>query len=390
MTTRETPPEPRDKGPRPNDAPASCASETGVASVQLPSGCASEVKGAGTEGAHQLSSNENAAATQKQDATRDGANGKIPWAFVVNFFLLVAGGTWLCFWLLYYTDKFDDFAKILALGGGLTWLAFVLKLLSEDRLKSLQKAADRLVFSNWLVTVLLVVACIAGYWGRAHYGTLQVELLEGSEDRTLTVKVGETSQEPRRLLPGDKVRVLAWTSQKKPTPLYVKVSGYPDLRVSISPHDRRELRIPASFIRRVILLKPTPKLIAHRTDGFRVLVTLNSGARKEIPFDGSPIWIGADEDVFVPHTMLERWRDSLSEDVRSDVMSYWQHPRALTAVGFDLTAGERVCVEFLRKGGTRYSRKDITVRALEPNQDFPQEEEIDARSDENSPDPPSC
>lgn len=33
---------------------------------------------------------------------------------------------------------------------------------------------------------------------------------------------------------------------------------------------------------------------------------------------------------------------------------------ALSAVGLDLSAGERLCVEFLRKEGTRYSRKEIT------------------------------
>jgi hypothetical protein len=140
----------------------------------------------------------------------------------------------------------------------------------------------------------------------------------------------------------------------------------------------------------VILVKPTATLIAHRTDGLQISVKLKDGTWYKTPFDGSPVWIGADEDVFVPQTMLARWRDSLADNVRSEAMSYLQHPHALTALGFDLASGERVCVELQRKSGSIYARKEITVRALEPNQEFPQEEEIDVRSDETSPDPPSC
>src|SRR5215472_5711574 len=98
--------------------------------------------------------------------------------FALNLLLLVAGGTWFCFWLLYYTDKFDDFAKLLALGGGLTWLAFVLKLLPDNRLKELQSRLDRLVFSHWWFSVLLIIAVAVGLCYRAHFGALQVELFQ--------------------------------------------------------------------------------------------------------------------------------------------------------------------------------------------------------------------
>lgn len=390
MTATKTPPDPHHKGPDPTNAPASCATKPAAVGTTHPAQrSTSDGAIAGTDGSHKLTESA-PTGTQKQDAAANNAGANTPWLFWVNLLLLIAGGTWLCFWLLYYTDKFDDFGKILALGGGLTWLAFVLKLVSEERIKALQAAVDRWVFSNWLLTALLVVACCFGYWYSAHYGTLQVELFEGSEDRTVAVKIGDAVQEPARLAPGARIRILTWTSRKKPASLYVKVSGYPDLRVSISPYERKELRIPTSFIRRVILVKPTAALIVHRTDGLQVSVKLKSGTLYKTQFDGSPIWIGADEDVFVPQTMLARWRDSLADNVRSGAMSYLQHPHAITTLGFDLSSGDRVCVELQRKSGSIYSRKDITVRALEPNQEFPQEEEIDVRSDENSTDPPSC
>jgi hypothetical protein len=107
-----------------------------------------------------------------------------------------------------------------------------------------------------------------------------------------------------------------------------------------------------------------------------------------LPFDGRPVWIGADEDVFIPQTMLERWRDGLPESIRSEVMSFLQHATAMTTSGFDLNSGDRVCVEFLRRNDAVYFRRLINVRPMEPNHDFPQEEEIDVPTGQENP--PNC
>lgn len=317
-------------------------------------------------------------------------------AFIVNLTLLVATGTWLCVWLLYYTDNFEDFAKVLALGGGLTWLAFLLKLLPDDRLKALQGQLDRLVFSRWWLTAALIIAFAVGLYTRAHFGTLQVELFQGNEERVLTVKSAGVPLDQWRLMPGDKVRIPVWTSSTMPTLLYAKVSGFPDLRIRIAPHERRALRIPAAFTRRVILLKPTPGLIAGRTSDLRIRVKLNGNVLSgedgkpvgDLPFDGRPVWVGADEDVFIPQTILERWRDGLPESVRNEVMSFLQHATATTTSGFDLNSGDRVCVEFLHRNDAVYFRRLINVRPMEPNHDFPQEEEIDVPTGQESP--PNC
>ena len=108
----------------------------------------------------------------------------------------------------------------------------------------------------------------------------------------------------------------------------------------------------------------------------------------DLPFDGRPVWIGADEDVFIPQTILERWRDGLPESVRTEVMSFLQHAGAITTSGFDLNSGDRVCVEFLRRNDAVYFRRPINVRAMEPNHDFPQEEEIDVPTGQENP--PNC
>jgi hypothetical protein len=114
-------------------------------------------------------------------------------------------------------------AKVLAIGGGLTWLAFVLKVLPDERLRELQSTVDRLIFGQWWPTVLLIIAFAAGLYCRAHIGTLQVELFQGGEERILSVKVKGIAQDPWRLLPGDMVRIPIWTNSTAPAPLYVKV-----------------------------------------------------------------------------------------------------------------------------------------------------------------------
>jgi len=311
-------------------------------------------------------------------------------AFGVNLVLLITGGTWLCFWLLHYTDKFDDFAKVLALGGGLTWLAFLLKVLPDERLKELQAVLDRLVFSQWWLTVLLIIAFSVALYCREHIGALQVELFQGSEERILTVKINGVTQDSWRLLPGDKVRLPVWTNSTKHVPVYIKVSGYPDLRIQIAPLERSQLRIPAAFTRRVILLRPTPSLISSRSASLRIRVRLNGQALSDesgkpvadLGFDGRPVWIGADEDVFIPQTMLDHWRDDLPPGARAQSMSFLQHAAAVTTTGFDLNSGDRVCVEFLRQNNAVYLRRLINVRPMEPNHDFPQEEEIDVPTEQ--------
>lgn len=330
------------------------------------------------------------APSQQGQALATAANESIAWAFLINLLLLIVGGTWVCVWLIHYTDKFDDFAKVLALGGGLTWVAFVLKVLREERLEAFQRAADRFIFSNWIVTVALLIACFVGLYSRRHLGTVQVELFLGKEERILKVQAPGRPEQSWRVAPGDKVRVVTWTSWEKPALLYVKVSGYPDLRVPVKPLERRELRIPSAFMRRVILLKPTVNLIVHRTNGFMVSVKTPGQGAKTVPFIGHPIWIGADKDVDIPQAKLDAWRQALPESARSDTMAFLQMADALTDTGFDLNPKEPVCIELIRPGGSRYLRKDILVRPIELNQDYVQEEEIDVRSEENSPDPPSC
>ena len=62
--------------------------------------------------------------------------------FVRNLFWLIALGVMVTAWIIKYTDWFSEFAGLLALGGLFSWLAFVAKILPEDRVKDLQAWVD--------------------------------------------------------------------------------------------------------------------------------------------------------------------------------------------------------------------------------------------------------
>ena len=53
--------------------------------------------------------------------------------FVCNLVLMLSLGVGVSAWVLRYTDLFEEFAGLLALGGLFSWLAFVSKLLPENR-----------------------------------------------------------------------------------------------------------------------------------------------------------------------------------------------------------------------------------------------------------------
>jgi hypothetical protein len=59
--------------------------------------------------------------------------------FYVNLLAILLFGVANSAWLLRFTDYFEVVGGLLALGGLFSWLAFVVKVLPDDRLKAIQK-----------------------------------------------------------------------------------------------------------------------------------------------------------------------------------------------------------------------------------------------------------
>lgn len=288
-------------------------------------------------------------------------------AFAVNVLLLVVLGTAVSAWLLYFSSWFDVFGGLLALGGLFSWLAFVSRILPEQRVKDLQTWLDERFFSRRAAHAPLLIA-IAGLAVLATFlGSIQVRSVGDSKDRLLWTSADAL---PTRLAPGDTVRALTWTTPWRPASRVVRISGYPPLAVRVAPWQRVTRDVPGFFhLVPVILLQPARGLMPQAHSGLTLVVSVG-GAEYSQPFDGHTVWVGCDADVEVPAPTLDAWRTGDGEFVSS-----WSRPTSVTGSQVTLRAGEHVTAKLLNANGATYGEPlTITVRQPATADDFPQVE----------------
>jgi hypothetical protein len=217
---------------------------------------------------------------------------------------------------------------VLALGGIFSWLAFVSKILSEERLKSLQASADRRLFSNRRWRTPLVVTVVAGIVSTQFCGSIDVSST-GTVDRSIWIDqdAANLAELPDRLSATTSFRGVYTTNWRSPRQIRVKVSGYPATVVSVRPGRRVDLRVPGSFVSTpVLLLRPTPALIRNLSKGWRIRVTVNGQQQPDEPLeDGRTVWVGCDENVEVPQRLLDLWAATPG----APPLALWKTPHAL-------------------------------------------------------------
>jgi len=99
--------------------------------------------------------------------------------YKLNVFVIAVLGVALCWWIYHFTDWFEAFASLLALGGIFSWLAFVAKVLPEARLKEMQDWVDSSVLTRrklWLAFILIGAVLFVG---ALCVGTIEVQALPG-------------------------------------------------------------------------------------------------------------------------------------------------------------------------------------------------------------------
>lgn len=306
-------------------------------------------------------------------------------AFGGNLLLILALGVAFSAWILYFTDWFEPFGTVLALGGIFSWLAFVSKILGEDRLKSLQASADRRLFSNPRWRKPLAFAAVAGLVAAQFYGSIEVSST-GSVDRAIWVNQDPANLQdlPDRVSATRMVRSVYATNWMRPRHVRVKVSGYPTVVVAVRPWQRIDLRAPGSFISTpVLLLRPTPALIRNLSKGWRIRVTVNGQPQPDEPLEnGRTAWVGCDEDVEVPQRLVDMWAATAS----AQSLALWKEPRALGNGKITLKPFSSVDVAVLNENNAVYWRvpTPINVRAPARIEDFPQVEDLDVPSQQTS------
>ena len=243
-----------------------------------------------------------------------GDNSKRPSApahFAANLVLLVVVGVAALGWILAFTDWFPAVGGIFALGGALSWLAFVSRLLKKERLEELQDWADHAIFDNRRTRLTVVAIGIAGLVGACFVGTLELQCESGaSVPRSVSVRRVAQSVPGKTTLSGS-LRLPYVTSWAMPSRVYVKVSGYPEVEATVRPWSRTTLMAPDQFLRPVVVLKPDKDVLQMLVNNPRDLVVrVVSGpqpADYTVPgYHGETIWLGCDEDVDVPGRRYSR------------------------------------------------------------------------------------
>lgn len=302
--------------------------------------------------------------------------------FVRNLIVLLVVGVAVLAWVLRYTDWFPAIGGVLALGGALSWMAFVSRLLKKERLEHLQNWADRAIFDNprtaprvaVLAAILFAVACFVG--------TLELHGPAGSSlPRNVVLREGDSEDRARLKLKGT-LRQPVLTSWWAPRRVHVKLGGYPEATDVVAPWSRTTLVAPDEFLREVVVLRPDEELLKMVANNPMPLV-VRLASRPAAPYRvegyrGQTVWIGCDEDVDVPADVLESWKAELVSRNQIRQIHLWSRPMALPNGPASLVSGDRLRVEVLSGPTTVYAQADVVVRPVRSPRDFPQQEEIHA------------
>jgi len=301
----------------------------------------------------------------------------LPAGFVWNLCVGGAVGVALFAWILYFTDWFPAIGGVLALGGAFSWLAFLMRVMSDDRIKQLQRWTDRRVLCNPRLLTVLVILLVVGLGAATGTATIQVESADTGSPRGVWIgRQGDSLGEPTPLAPGDRVRRVSWHLPGTHARNRVKVSGYPALTVDVHPPGRAELRVPDHFVRPVLVFRPsTALLLAIGRDSMRFVVTLKGRPERWVieGYNGRTVWIGCDADVDVPVTRFEAWRAELTANGVSHLSHLWRSPIGLPGPEIELTPRQVVDVEIQNADGSRYVAGTFVVARLSQRDAFPQE-----------------
>ena len=261
----------------------------------------------------------------------------MPKPYLRNLIAILSAGVLLSAWFLFYTDWFEVVGGLLALGGILSWLAFVSKLLPDERLKQLQTRFDQRVMCNPGTSATTLAILVALLFVAACFGTIELKTRPRAGEYLVSVRsAGDRSPEKD----ADFVTIAAGASDRTVRfafwrNLVVHVKGYPAVTVSATPFRRRTLIVPDSLIAPVVLLRPATDLIDASTKNNKILSVVVAdergvgGKTYTMEFDGTAVWVGCDDDVEVPPRLYEPWQHELAAGERTAYFRRWAHPRSL-------------------------------------------------------------
>jgi len=244
---------------------------------------------------------------------------------------LVILGAAVSTWFLFRANGIESLGAFLAIGGLLSWLAFVVKIFPESEAKDLQKVLFGLLFEGHFAWILYLGMLVMFALVTASIGTLQLESLQSGADYQVTVfRQDQTpADDDRERLPANgRLRFVKFQPWWRSQQYTVRVEGFPEATVTLLPWwSRADRRVPVSFLRPVVLIG-AEDLVVEQTRGkdrFAMTIAVQwnepNGDPKEkeflLPADyrGETVWIGCGRvhGVEIPNHALDWFRKSLAK-----------------------------------------------------------------------------
>ncbi len=300
-----------------------------------------------------------------------------------NLLAILLLGVLICWWVFYFTDWFDAFVSLLALGGIFSWVAFMAKILPTKRIEEMQDWFDKFVLTrSWVWKAGLAVAVLLVGLA-ACFGTIQVNALRVGGlvriDKTSAPSAGEHSWES--VSSDHAFRFLAWSPPWHRTEVVVKVGGLPARMELVQGLRRLELQAPDSFRRPVLLLRSTVGLAQELASQPKTLLARYHGDSRQLHnYAGQAVWVNCDPDVEVPAESILLWRAELGPANATQLLSQWTSPVSFDRPDWKIEPGEQLQFELRDEHNQVVAcAGDYTVRALPEKADARQVGVLDVK-----------
>jgi hypothetical protein len=248
--------------------------------------------------------------------------------FTLNVVCLIVLGVGLLWWLGHFTDSFAEAAAVLSLGGALSWLAVMLRVIPDEAKKAGQSGLFGFLGTP-LLTRLVAAAALLLLLLSLCARPLELTLAEGVSDRPVWFDA-PASADPHWLSKGKPVRYVFWAWPFQPRSVRIKISGYPSKQEAVTPWHLPKVRAPQHFVRRVLVLRPTREFAEiHAFERMKATIEVTTeGAVATYPalLGERAVWVGCDEDVEVPDAVREEWAYAWRSDYDAARQAFDQRP----------------------------------------------------------------
>jgi hypothetical protein len=295
--------------------------------------------------------------------------------FVLNLVLILIAGMLLSFAILYYTDYYPRFTDLLGLGGALTWLAVVYRLLLQDRTDAIQHAIDKSVLRNRWTSwgVGLFVVALVVFW--SFVGTIELQQMTDTPRLVWLHWSGDFRGEHEIVPPGQTKRFNVLSPPWRGRMVTLKVNALPAATRKVWPWWKVKMNVPGEFLAPVVLVRASPDLMSSIVANPKKLrITIDGRPSQEVDFRGQTLWIGCDKTVEVPERLLQAWRAQPQV-----YQERWTAPESLQGPSYQMTQYSSIKLQVV-SGSAVLAEQTVELRPYQRLEEFPREVVLELKS----------